>query len=118
CVVAAGTECSRCARDPVNWTVRRTSSPRPVGRRFASRFLAASLDQPVARCADNLHQQFGRGTSTSVITEVPKMSNLLELSRSVVARGGRMTDAQLGLLLAELRLDAEFLVGRDCIAVS
>jgi hypothetical protein len=75
-------------------------------------------NSPPGECAENHREQFGRGTSVSVMTEVPNMSNSLELSQSVVARGDRMTDLQLGLLLADLRLDAKLLVRRDCVAVS
>ena len=40
------------------------------------------------------------------------MTNLLDLSHSIVARGEELSDMQLGLLLADLQLDAGITTNR------
>jgi hypothetical protein len=46
------------------------------------------------------------------------MTSLLEMSQSVMARGDRLSDTQLGLLLADLQLDAEMLTHREWYRVA
>ena len=44
------------------------------------------------------------------------MTNLLEMSQSLVARGDQLSDLQLGLLLANLQLDARITAHRRVVS--
>ena len=46
------------------------------------------------------------------------MTNLLKMSRSLVARGDQLSDMQLGLLLANLQLDARITAHRRAASPS